>query len=372
MLDGCVVVEMAQVITGPMAGMLLAELGAEVIKVEDPLHGDAFRGWHGGGDSSVPAHFAAFNRGKTSVALDTATEAGQDAYRELVAGADVVIENFRPGVMDRSGIGYAQLRRSNPRLVYCHITGMGSRGPRAHLATYDGVAQALSGLWSQFTDMRQPQAVGPALADQLCAQYAAMGVLAALVERGNTGEGQLVEVDMLSSCLAFQTLAVTEAVLQQRETDASSRARASLVFGFVAADGLPFCIHLSSRGKFWEALCGVVGHDGLTSDPRFATKRDRTGHYDELHAALQEAFAGRTRADSLSALESAGVPCGPINTIAEAVHDPQVRAIDAVGSQGPASPIISRGRRMGGDRPAPELGDGSDTVLATLGGRHDR
>lgn len=371
MLDGVVVVEMAQVITGPMAGMLLAELGAEVIKIEEPTRGDAFRGWHGGGESSVPAHFAAFNRGKRSVALDTATPEGQDTYRGLVAGADVVIENFRPGVMDRSGIGYTQLCELNPRLVYCHITGMGCRGPRAQLATYDGVAQALSGLWSQFTDLRAPRAVGPALADQLCAQYATMGVLAALVERDTSGEGQLVEVDMLSSCLAFQTLAVTEAVLKDSDTDSSSRARASLVFGFVAADERSFCIHLSSRDKFWQALCAAVGQDELAIDPRFATKRDRTTHYDELQDALQAAFGTRSRADWLSTLEAAGVPCAPINTIAEAVSDPQARAIDAIGDYGPRSPIISRGSRMGGDRPAPELGDASDAILATLGGRHD-
>jgi len=363
LLDGVIVVEMAQVITGPMAGQVLADLGARVIKVEDPVHGDSFRRWDPSGTRSVTAPFTAFNRGKESVAIDTRTEEGRGQYRELVRLADVVVENFRPGVLDKAGIGYDDLRRVKPDLVYCDISGMGSVGPRSTMPTYDGVAQAYSGLWSQLTDLSHPKAVGPAFADQLTALYAAIAVLGALHRRSVTGEGAKVEVDMLSACLSFQTLAITSLLMDGTPTDSQTRARGSLCYGFVAQDGLAFCIHLSSQDKFWEALCRVVGDPDIAGDPRFSTKRARSAHFDELYERLAAMFSTAGRAHWLERLAADGVPSGPINTVAEAVAEPQSQALGIIGTHGPLAPVVVDGVRCGIDEPAPELGVDTDAVL---------
>lgn len=366
LLEGVVVVEMAQVITGPMAGMLLADLGARVLKVEDPARGDSFRRWNGNGDSSVNAAFAAFNRGKESVAIDTKSTEGQETYRRLVQEADVVIENFRPGVLDRAGIGYEHLGRANPRLVYCHISGMGTTGPRSAMPTYDGVAQALSGLWSQLTDLTRPEAVGPAFADQLTAMYAVLAVLAALQRREASGGGSKLEVDMLSSCLSFQTLAVTSFLMDGAGTDRTTRARGSLCYGFVGSDSRPFCVHLSSPEKFWDALCRVLDDPAIKDDPMFTTKRDRSVHFEELGARLQKAFARKPRDYWLRRLDDEGVPGGPINSISEALTDPQVAAIGSLGPHGPLAPVVVDGTRCGAEAPAPELGAHTERVLGEL------
>jgi formyl-CoA transferase len=365
-LSGVKVIETAQVITGPMAGLLLAEMGADVIKVEQPPRGDAFRHWRGDGAGSVPASFVAFNRGKRSVGLDTKTEEGRDMYRSLVRSADVVIENYRPGVMDKAGLGWEQLRKLNPSLIYCHITGMGTSGPRAGLPTYDAVAQALSGLWSQLTDCSQPEPVGPPFADQLTGLYATVAILAALQARTSTGEGAKVEVDMLSSCLAFQTLAVTSCVIDGTVSDRSTRSRVSLSFGFVDSGGRPFGIHLSGQQKFWEALCRALDLPELIGDPRFRTKADRSTHYDELHDVLQAVFAAQNRDELMALLAAAEVPSAPILSVGEALVDPQVIALDIIGDDGPRSPAVINGHRCAAVRTAPEFGEHTEEVLDSL------
>lgn len=377
MLDGVVVIEMAQVISGPMCGLLLADLGADVIKVESPGRGDSFRHWDGGDGSSVSSSFAAFNRGKRSCAIDTRTRAGKDVYRRLVASADVVVENFRPGVLDDAGIGWQALSELDPRLVYCSISGMGSHGPRAGEPTYDAVAQALSGMWSQFTDMSRPEPVGPPLADQLTGLYAASGILAALHERGRTGAGRLLEVSMFGSCMAFQTLGASAALIDGAVPDRSSRARSSLSFAFVGADGEPFCVHLSSQQKFWELLCRALGDDELAVDARFVAKRDRTSRYEELRHALQERFSRRDRSAWLAQLQRHGVPASPIQRLDEALADPQFDALGLGIPAGPETtpgvrcPIAVDGSHGWGTRPVPELGASTDDVLAGVGFAED-
>jgi crotonobetainyl-CoA:carnitine CoA-transferase CaiB-like acyl-CoA transferase len=374
LLGGIVVVEMAQVITGPMAGMLLAELGADVVKVEPPGTGDSFRRWEGGkAETDVPASFAAYNRGKRSVTLDTRTERGRDVYRTLVDRADVVIENFRPGVLDGAGIGPLALRERNPRLVYCSITGAGPVGPRASAPVFDAVAQARSGLWSQFSDLERPEPVGPPMADQLTAMYAALAVAAAIERRHATGVGCTLEVSMLGACMAFQTLAITGLLAGEPAPDRRTRARRSLTFAFHGSDGLPFCIHLSSPQKFWESLCGAIGQPALASDQRFAAKRDRTDAYEELRAVLQETFGTRTRNEWLRRLDDCGVPAAPIFDLGEVVADPQVVAIEMLvpgdedGTTVLGSAISVDGHRCRSDGPAPSLGIHTDEVLRELG-----
>ncbi|TMG40468.1 MAG: CoA transferase [Chloroflexi bacterium] len=345
-LDDVRVLEVASFISGPYAAMLLADLGAEVIKVEPPGTGDPFRGW-GERQGGERPQFAAYNRGKKSVTLD----------------------------LRNVGIGDATLREANPRLVYCAMTGVGSSGPASHRPIYDAIGQALSGLWSVLTDLDDPEPIGPPMSDQLTGLYAAYGILAALAARGRTGKGQRIEVSMLSASMAFLTEPLANYLLLGEVSDLRSRPRRSQSYAFVARDGKPFAIHLSSPPKFWEALTEAVERPDLLADARFATKADRVKRYDALRATLEETFRTRDRAEWLARLERCDVPAAPINDIAEAVADPQARHIGMVRTFGSGD----RARRLVGfpvafaatpgepGLPPPDLGEHTTAVLAELG-----
>jgi formyl-CoA transferase len=372
LLKGVRIVEAANVITGPFAGMLLADLGAEVIKVEAPT-GDPFRRWQSESDDVRPA-FAAYNRGKRSIGLNLKDESGRALFKELVASADVVIENSRPGVMDRLGVGWDALREVNPQLVYCYVSGMGTTGPERDRPTYDAVAQALSGLWSQFTDLTDPEPVGPPMADQLTGMYAAMSILAGLRHRDATGEGSRVEVSMLAACLAFQTAGVADVTLEHHVATKTSRARNSQSYAFVASDGRPFAVHLSTPRKFWVGLCRTVGMPELVDDPRYAVKSARIAGYAELHELLADVFATQPRDSWLAKLADNDVPAAPILTLDEAVDHPQARAIGVIDRQsGPRlqglvrSPISVDGQHCAAEWPPPLLGEHTVSVLEELG-----
>ena len=378
-LAGVTVVELATVITGPYAGMLLADLGADVVKVEAPA-GDGFRGWDGSGATSVRPAFAAYNRGKRSIAIDLKTDDGRAVLHRLAAEADAVVENFRPGVADRLGIGYEDLRAVNPAVVYCSITGLGSVGPERDRPTYDAVAQAMSGLWSQLADLTDPDPVGPPMSDQLTGMYAALAVLAAVTGARRTGEGQHLEVSMLASTLAFQGLAVatyrSDGVVPRRRT----RAETSQSYGFVASDGLPFAVHLSTPHKFWVGLCATVGAPELAQDPRFGTKGDRIRHYEELKRTLAARFATGTREHWLAELARHDVPAAPILDLAEAVTHPQVVASGLLAPHDDPrhdlapvrSPVRVGGRALAAALPAPALSEHADELLTELGLDADR
>lgn len=373
LLEGVRVIESAAVITGPFAGMMLADLGADVIKVEPPA-GDQFRRWESDEVGVLPT-FAAYNRGKRSIQVDLKSQEGRELYERLVASADVVIENFRPGAMEKLGLGYEQLKQRHPQLVYCHISGMGTTGPDRDKATFDAVAQAMSGLWSQLTDLSDPEPVGPPFADQLTAAYAVMGILAALQRRHTTGLGTKVETNMLAACLAFQAPSVASFTHDGEVAAKTSRARQSQSYAFVAGDNLPFAVHLSTPKKFWAGLCQAAGLPELVDDPRYDTKPKRMAAYDELHETFDKVFRGRPRQYWLDRLEAQDVPCAPILTVAEAVNHPQVVANDLVESMdaepGRAglvkSPLRVDGRQLAAPRPAPRLGAGADSVLEELG-----
>ncbi len=374
LLSGVRIIEVANVITGPFAGMVLADLGADVIKVESP-DGDQFRRWQGE-SHEVRSAFAAYNRGKRSVVLDLKSAEGCVALERLVATADVVIENFRPGVMDRLGVGWSRLREVNPRLVYCYVSGMGSTGPERSRPTYDAVAQALSGLWSQLTDVSDPQPVGPPMADQLTGLYSAIAILAGLQHRTTSGEGTQVEVSMLAACLGFQTSAVAAYSREGEVADMTSRAHNSQSYAFVASDGLPFAIHLSTPGKFWQGLCRTVARTDLIDDERYATKSARIRAYDALHQIFAEVFRTAPRSHWLDALARHDVPAAPINRIDEALSHPQVEAIGIVerGEDVPPglrglvrSPISTGGAHLSSTRLPPLLGADSVSVLTGAG-----
>ena len=373
-LSGINVLELANFISGPYAAMLLADLGAEVTKVELPGTGDPFRGW-GEGRGALRPQVAAYNRGKKSVTINVQTERGREAYRRLASKTDVVLENFRPGTLDRLGIGYEALRETNPGLIYCAITGMGSSGPYRNRPTYDAIAQAISGLWSVLTDLGDPKPIGPPMSDQLTGLYAAYGVLAALVARNSDGSGQKIEVSMLSASMAFLTEPIANYLMTGEVSDQDSRPRRSQSYAFVAADGLPLAIHLSSPPKFWEGLAEAVGQKELIGDPRFKTKDDRVRNYDLLRQLLAEIFRTRPRAEWLAVLQEHDVPAAPINNIAETLADPQVQHIGMAQTFGQAE----RATRLVGfpvdfaetpcqpDLPPPEIGEHNEAVFSQLG-----
>jgi crotonobetainyl-CoA:carnitine CoA-transferase CaiB-like acyl-CoA transferase len=324
-LDGIRVLEFASYVSGPFAGMLLSDLGAEVIKVESPDGGDPFRMW---GKTDYNGTFGSMNRNKKSVTLDLKTDSGLAAARKLALSADVIIENFRAGAMDRLGLSYETLAADNPRLVYCSITGFGSEGPYRNRPGYDTVGQAMSGLLAVLTDHRAPQPMGISLSDHLSGTFAAYGVLAALMARHQTGRGQKVETSLLQATLAFLGENAANYFEDGRVPSRATRCQRAQVFAFTAGDGLPFVVHLSSPEKFWRGLLKVTDRETFATDARFHTREERVKNYDALAAELATALKTKTRAEWLRLLEAEDVPVGPLNTIDEVFADPQVIALD--------------------------------------------
>jgi crotonobetainyl-CoA:carnitine CoA-transferase CaiB-like acyl-CoA transferase len=307
--------------------MLLGDLGAEIIKVEDPKTGDSFRGW---GAADYSATFGSVNRNKKSIILDLKSDEGREAALALARDADVLIENYRPGTMERLGIGWDILSAANPRLVYCSITGFGRTGPYADRPGYDTVGQAMGGLLSVLTDMENPQPMGISLSDHLTGIMAAYGILGALMARHTTGKGQMVDTSLLSATLAFlgenAARYFEEGDIPKRKT----RTETAQVYGFVAGDDKPFVVHLSSPPKFWEGLCRVAGHPEWIDDDRFKAKADRRKSYDILHEGFQKAFATKPRDHWLDGLREADVPSAPIYSLDEALADPQVQHLGMI------------------------------------------
>ncbi|HEY5340239.1 MAG TPA: CoA transferase [Candidatus Aquilonibacter sp.] len=325
-LEGVTVLELANYVSGPYAAMLLGDLGATVIKIEAPGGGDPFRGW---GTVEYSATFGSLNRNKRSVVLDLKAAGDVALLRGLIADADVLIQNFRPGTLERSGLGYTDLREDNPRLIYCAITGFGSDGPYRDYPGYDTVGQGMSGLLGLLTEMNDPKPMGISLSDHLAGIFACYGVLAALLARERTGRGQLVETSLLESSVAF--LAENAANFFEGNGAPPSRAtrtHQAQVFAFVAADDKPFVVHLSSPPKFWQGLLAATEAQGLGGDERFATRPGRVAHYDALDAELKAVFRTKNRAVWLERLRRNDVPCGPLNDFKEVFDDPQVAALE--------------------------------------------
>ena len=326
-LEGIMVVEFASYVSGPYAGMMLADLGAEVIKVEAPDGGDPFRGW---GAADYSATFGSVNRNKKSVVLDLKDQHGLAAARALAETADVLIENFRVGTMDRLGLGYSELKTSNPRLIYASITGFGPSGPYADRAGYDTVGQAMSGLLSVLTDLDHPQPMGISLSDHLTGMMATYGILGALMARERTGKGQRVDTSLLSATIAFLGENAARFFETKKRPTRETRAHSAQVYAFVDSQKQGFVVHLSSPTKFWEGLARTAGHPEWREDERFKTKRDRQKNYHALHALLQEIFAARTRDYWLDLLRENDVPSAPIYTLDQVFADPQVKHLGLI------------------------------------------
>ena len=368
-LGGIRVIEFASYVSGPYAGMLLSDLGAEVIKIESPDGGDPFRNW---GKTDYNGTFGSMNRNKKSVTLDLKTQAGQAAARRLALGADVIIENFRAGALERLGLGYEALAADNPRLVYCSITGFGSNGPYRSRPGYDTVGQAMSGLLAVLTDRNAPQPMGVSLSDHLAGTFAAYGILAALLARASSGRGQKVETSLLQATLSFLGENASNYFEDGRVPTRATRCQRAQVFAFTAGDGKPFVIHLSSPEKFWRGLLKATDREALGTDDRFRTREGRQKNYDALCAELTKAFQARPRAEWLELLGAQDVPSGPLNSIDEVFADPQVVALDMRKrlphrTRGTVS-VVDNPVRMSAtppavERAAPELGANNDELL---------
>jgi crotonobetainyl-CoA:carnitine CoA-transferase CaiB-like acyl-CoA transferase len=321
-LDGIRVLELASYVTGPYAGVLLADMGAEVIKIEEPGSGDPFRGWGEGGYSPT---FCSLNRNKKSITLDLRSGDGRTALEALVETADVLIENFRPGVAERRGFGFAAVHKRNDRLVYCSITGFGSSGPYRDRPGYDTVGQAMSGLLSLLTDLEDPHGMGISLSDHLTGIFACYGILGALMARERTGTGQLVETSLLQATVAFTAENAARYFVDGNVPNRAARTRLAGVFAFRASDGKPFVIHLSSPPRFWEGVVKAVERPDLAADVRFRTRPARQLHHAELVDELARIFRACPRDVWLDRLLANDVPAAALNAMDEVFDDPQVQ-----------------------------------------------
>ena len=371
-LEGLKVVELARVLAGPWAGQALADLGADVVKVESPS-GDDTRHWgppwiEREGDRSA-AYFYAANRGKTSVVVDFSTPEGQAQVRALVAGADIVIENFKVGGLAKYGLDYASLHALNPALIYCSITGFGQTGPYAHQPGYDFIIQGMAGLMSITGEAEgQPQKVGVAVVDIFTGVYASTAILAALHQRGATGQGQQIDLSLLdvaTSTMANQAMNyLATGVAPERMGNAHPNLAPYAVFD--CADG--WIIIATGNDGQYQRLCQVLGQPELAGAP-FLTNADRIAGRTAMTTALTAATRRRAKADLLAACEAAGVPAGPINDLAEVFADPQVvhrgLRLDLDGVPGLRSPFTFSGADLALDRAAPTLGQHQDEVLGS-------
>ena len=373
MLQGTRVIELGNFITGPLAAMMLADLGAEVIKVERP-EGDPFR--RAFGADYGPA-FTAYNRNKKSVVLDTAKPADREALGALVASADVLIDNFRPSALEKLGLGEPSLGRKHPKLVHCSITGFGDKGPYQNRPAFDGVGQAISGIASFLVDPQRPESFGPTIADNATGMYAAYAVLGALVERARTGRGRRLEVNMLESSMAFIQDGFTTYTATGLMGGRLTRIARSQAFTFRCADGKLLGTHLSTGDKFWQELAKAAGAPELIGDPRFLRHPDRVAHYEALREILCGKFLVKPRAEWLAILDSHDVPVAPVHNVADALEDPQVAALGSVIEMNHPKrgkvraidcPVLVDGERpVRQPLPPPDLGEHTEVVLAELG-----
>ena len=330
-LSGLKVVELARILAGPWAGQILADLGAEVIKVESPA-GDDTRQWgppfitYPDGSKDA-AYFHAANRGKTSVTIDFSTPEGQAKVRQLVAGADVVIENFKVGTLAKYGLDYASLSALNPRLVYCSITGFGQDGPYASRPGYDFIIQGMSGIMDLTGDPDgAPQKIGVAFADIMTGLYSVIAIQAALAAREKSGRGEHIDMalfDVMTGVLANQAQNYLVTGQSPRRLG-NAHPNITPYAVFPSSDGW-FILAVGNDGQFGK-FCTAMGLDTLAQDPRFTSNALRLEHRGVLEVLISEATRLRSRADLLALCEAAGVPAGPINSVADAFAVPQIVA----------------------------------------------
>lgn len=376
-LDDVRILDLTWVLSGPYAAMVLCDLGADVIKVERPPWGDVARttgpyqnGWSG--------YFFSINRGKRSVAIDLRNDEGRDLFLRLAREVDVVMENFTPGTMDRLGIGYETLSTTNPRLIFASTSGFGQTGPYRDRPALDIVVQAMGGVLSITGEPGGPPVrPGTSYGDIAAGLYTAVGILAALHERKRSGRGQAIDVSMLDCQVSVLENAVMRyGVTGKAPGPLGTRHPSATPFqAFATADSyLVIALGFGEENQ-WNLLCGLLGLHELIGDARFETSPRRTERHAELEPILQGAFRARTTAEWLAELEGVGIPCGPVNTIPQAVRDPQVRHRGMVqevthrtaGTIAIANTPLRMSRSESGIKgPPPDMGEHTRDVLAEL------
>jgi crotonobetainyl-CoA:carnitine CoA-transferase CaiB-like acyl-CoA transferase len=369
-LRGMRVIDFTRVLAGPLCTMLLGDMGAEVIKIEDPAEGDETRGWAPFVDGAS-TYFLSINRNKKSVAVDLKSAEGVTLLTDLIRSADVLVENFRPGTLERLGLGPAQATALNPRLIYCSISGYGATGPRRDLPGYDLVIQGESGLMdvTGFPETG-PTKVGVAITDCLAALYAVQGILLAHISRLATGKGQVVDIALLDAAVSIMGLPTGIVAATGRSPGRLGNAHPSLApyEPYPAADGQ--VIVAVANPRLWSRFCAAVGAEALEHDPRFATNTDRLKNRRELNAFIQDLFRDQTVDALISRLGAAGVPCGRVRTVDEVLEDPQLasrgmllelvsggRAVPV-----PGNPIKLSGTEPPATEPPPGLGEHTDEI----------
>jgi succinate--hydroxymethylglutarate CoA-transferase len=334
-LSGIRVLEFAQIAAGPFFGSLFADLGADVVKLERPDGGDGMRDWpplmKGASGEAYSGNFASLNRNKRSISVDLKKPAELARLIELIATVDVFVENFRPGVTDRLGLGFDDLKRINPRLVYCSITGYGQTGPYAHKGAFDVTVQAISGVMSVTGEPdRPPVKCGVPIGDFSAGLYGAFVTLSAVMQARQTGRGTHIDCSMLGSLLGIAALQTSEyfgTTIAPRRLG-SAHPRNAPYQGFDASDR-PFTV-AAGNNKLWRDLCEIVGMPELANDPRFLDQSLRAKNQDALAGILQPLFLGRTAQEWCRLLDERGVPCAPVNNYPEILADEQVRHLEVV------------------------------------------
>ncbi|MES2399502.1 MAG: CaiB/BaiF CoA-transferase family protein [Pseudomonadota bacterium] len=382
------VLDLSRILAAPWASQILADLGAEVIKVERPGVGDDTRSWGppflkdaAGKDTKEAGYYLAVNRGKRSITLSLDKPEGQRIVRELAMKSDIVLENYKAGSLERYGLDQASLRKLNPRLIYCSVTGFGQTGPRKDQPAYDFLIQAMGGLMS-VTGERDgepgggPQKVGIPIVDLMTGMYTAVSVLAALARRNETGVGDSIDIAMLDvqvATLSNQAMNyMVSGKIPKRNGNLHPNIQPQDVYA--CSDGAVI-LAVGNDGQYAK-LCRTLGHPEWIDDPRFSVNAERARNRDVLGQLLRDAFGLRKRADVIAALDEAGVPCGPINNISEVFEDPQVihrgmqmTMAHPAGVDVPqvASPMRFAEASLRYDLPPPLLGEHSDMVLESLG-----
>jgi crotonobetainyl-CoA:carnitine CoA-transferase CaiB-like acyl-CoA transferase len=369
-LSGVRVVDLTHMLAGPYCTWLMGALGADIIKIEMPGRGDFTRGIGPFlGDASI--YFLSVNRNKRSLTLNLKHAEGRAALKRLVLGADIFVENNRPGVMERLGLDYSAISAVNPRIVYASVSGFGQTGPYSHRPAFDAVIQAMGGTMSITGEEAGPAIrVGASIGDIGASMFAAVGILAALHERDRLGRGSRVDVAMLDAQIAMLENALAR-YLNTGEVPKRLGTRHPLIApfqAFLTADNpIIVCVDTESQ---WQQLCAAIEKPALATDTRFAEAGSRLRHHTELEAILTAVFETRTAAHWLRVLDAAGVPSGPINTIPEVAADPHVRARDMIVEVGEgrfAAQPIRLGHPLACERPAPTLGQHTAEILAELG-----
>ncbi len=326
-LSDVVVIDLSRVLAGPYCTMILGDLGATVIKVEQPGKGDDTRHFGPPYIAGESAYYLGLNRNKRSITLDFSTPEGKQRLLDLLRTATVLVENFRPGTLEKQGLGYEALKALNPGLIYCSISGYGQTGPYASRPGYDFVAQAESGIMSVTGEIDgEPMRVGVPVGDLSGGMFACMSILAALRVRDHTGKGQYIDISLLETTASLLSNVSSNYLISGEEAQRYGNGHPNIVpyQAFRTSDG--YVVVACGNDRLYQGLCRLLGRDDLASDPRFATNSQRVRNRQELVPALQEEFLQRDTGDWLPELRAAGIPCGPINSVSQVFGDPQIQA----------------------------------------------